>query len=355
VSVLLLLLGTGGVLVASVLFASCLRLETLVAFVVVTYLFATAEIVVVSLALSLGDWLTRAMLLVAIAVVLGSAVVAWSWVGRPRPPVPVNLRAKLAAILGGPVLATLTALVTVVYGYVLFVALTVPQSAVDALIYHLPRSAFWRQQHAVAYVASSPEEPINAHPPNAEIETAATMILSGGDRYVALVQLVAVAVTSVGIYGIARRLNFDRRAAAFGATLYPTFTLVVLQAPTALNDLVLAALLVCAAFFVAGPATRLELALFALALALALGTKLSTFFAVPILAVLALASQPRRRWPGVGIAGVCGLAAGSYWYAVNRAETGKFDGGLAAAFPQGGDGTVVGTPDVMRRLAAYLL
>jgi hypothetical protein len=242
-----------------------------------------------------------------------------------------------------------------VYGYLLLAALTVPQSAVDALIYHLPRAAFWRLQHAVAYVANSPEEPINAHPPNAEIETAATMILSGGDRYVALVQLVAVAVTAVGIYGIARRLGFDRRAAVFGGALYPTFTVVVLQAPTALNDLVLAALLVCAGFFVAGPATRVELALFGLALALALGTKLSTVFAVPVLAVFALASQPRRRWLAVGIAGVCGLAAGSYWYAVNLYETGSVDGGLAAAFPQEGDGTVVGTLDVMRRLAADLL
>src|SRR5262249_11134242 len=137
----------------------------------------------------------------------------------------------------------------------------------------------------------------------------------------------------------------DRRESAFGAALYPTFTVVVLQGSTALNDLVVAALLVCAAYFVSGAAMRIDLVLFALALAAALGTKLSTLFAVPVLALFAAASQPRGRWLRVAIAGACGLAAGSYWYLVNLAETGKLDGGLAAAFPQGGDGTVVGTLD----------
>jgi hypothetical protein len=350
-----LVLGTVGVAASAVLFASCLRLAGLVSFVLAAYLLATAEIVVITLALSPRSWLTRGALLGGIAVVFAVAAVAWSFAGRPRPPIPTHLRRNAAALLDDRILVVLFALVVLVYAYVLVVALTVPQSVVDTLVYHLPRAAFWRQLHAVAYVPNSPDEPINAHPPNAEIETMASMVLSGGDRYVALVQLIAASVTSVGIFGIARRIGFERRAAAFGAALYPTFTVVVLQASTALNDLVVAGLLVCAAYFVAGPATRVELGLFAFALAAALGTKVSTLFAVPILAVFAAASQPRRRWLAVAIAGAGGLAAGSYWYLVNLVETGSLDGGLADAFPQGGDGTVVGTLDVMRRLAADLL
>ncbi len=351
----LLVLGTAGVALSAALVAACLRLSGLVAFVLAVYLLATAEIVVLSFALSLGSWLTRAALLAGIAVGLVGAMAAWLSIGRPRPPVSADLRAVVGEVLSDRILVVLLALVALVYAYVLIVALTVPQSVVDTLVYHLPRAALWKQQHAVAYVANSPEEPINAHPPNAEIESMASMILSGGDRYVALAQLFAVSVTAVGIFGIARRLRFDRRAAGFGAALYPTFTVVVLQASTALNDLVVAALLVCAAYFVAGRAARMELALFALALAAALGTKLSTLFAVPVLAVFAAASQPRRRWLSVAVAGAAGLAAGSYWYLVNLSETGKLDGGLAEAFPQGGDGTVTGTLDVMRRLAADLL
>jgi hypothetical protein len=354
-SLVIVAAGTVGVAATAALLSSCLRLSGLVAFLLSVYLLATAEIVVLSLTLSLGSWLTRAALLAAIAAMLAIAVGTWSYTGRSRPPVPADLSVAVRALFADRILVVLFALVVLTYAYVLVVALTVPQSVVDTLVYHLPRAAFWKQQHAVAYVASSPDEPINAHPPNAEIETMSSMLLSGGDRYVALAQLLAVSVTSVGIFGIARRLGFDRRAAAFGAALYPTFTVVVLQASTALNDLVVAALLVSAAFFVAGPATRIELGLFALALAAALGTKVSTLFAVPVLAVFAAASQPRRRWLSVAIAGAAGLVAGSYWYVVNRVETGKLDGGLAAAFPQGGDGTVVGTLDVLRRLGADLL
>ncbi|OFW75317.1 MAG: hypothetical protein A2Y55_02330 [Actinobacteria bacterium RBG_16_68_12] len=267
---------------------------------------------------------------------------------------PGSLGAGLKEVLGDRVVALLGALVVLSHVYLLLGALTVPQSTVDALLYHLPRAALWKQQHAVAYVADSPEEPVNAHPPNAEIETMSSMILSGGDRYVALVQLVAVAFTSVAIFGIARRLGLDIRAAAFGAAVYPTFTLVVLQTPTALNDLVVAALLAAAAFFATGR-SRAELALFALAVALALGTKLSTVFSLPVLALFALASQPRRRWPALALAGVSALAAGSYWYVVNLVETGSVDGGLAAAFPQGGEQTVGATLDRIRLLGTDLL
>jgi ABC-type multidrug transport system permease subunit len=353
-SFVLLALGTAGVFAAAALFTACLRPAGLVAYVLAVYLLATTEVVVLSLALSPGSWLTRSVLLVSIAAVFAIAASVWWYAGRPRPAV-VGVRAAVRELLAERILLVLFALVAVVYSYVLVVGLTVPQSITDTLQYHLPRAAFWRQLHAVAYVPASPEEPINAHPPNAEIQTMASMILTGGDRYVALAQFLAVGVTSVGIFGIARRLGLDRRGAAFGAALYPTFTVVVLQASTALNDLVVAALLVCAAFFVAGAATRVELGLFALAIALALGTKLSTLFALPVLVLFALASQPRRRWLGVAIAALSGLVAGSYWYVVNLVETGKLDGGLSDAFPQGGDGTVDGALDVMRRLAADLL
>ena len=66
-----------------------------------------------------------------------------------------------------------------------------PQSLPDTLLYHLPRAALWKQQHAVAYVLDAPDDRINAFPPVAEIESMASMVLSDGDRYVGLVQVFA--------------------------------------------------------------------------------------------------------------------------------------------------------------------
>ena len=228
------------------------------------------------------------------------------------------------------VLATLA---VITHLYLLVVAVAIPQSSPDTQLYHLPRAALWKQQHAVAYVRDVPDERVDASPPVAEIQIAATMILSGGDRFTTLVQLAAMIASCLAIAGIARRLGLGVTEAAFGAVAFSTFTIVVLQTPTALNDLALAASLVVCAYFATGR-SRADLVLAALALAVAVGTKLTTIFVLPVLVLFVLAATPRSRWPALGVAGVAGIAAGSLWYVVNVVETGKLDGGLSAASPQ---------------------
>ena len=328
---LLLAVGAGAVGATGALFGSCLRLRSAIGFLLAAYLFATAEIVAVSLLLSTGRWLTRGPLLASAAVVFGIAVVVWARLGRPRPPLAAATVRSFVTTLKDPIVALLAGLTAVSQLYLLAVSLTVPQSLPDTLLYHLPRSALWKQQHAVAYVANVPKAAVNVFPPNAEIETAASMILSGGDRYAALVQLVALALACIAIVGVARRLGFDHRAAVFAALAFSTFTVVMLQTPTALNDLVVASLLIACAYFAIGGA-RIDLALGALALALALGTKLTTVFALPALALVVFASQPLRRWVAVALYGAAGLAAGSFWLLVNLIETGRFDGGVTTDF-----------------------
>ena len=96
--------------------------------------------------------------------------------------------------------------------------------------------------------------------------------------------------------------------------------MIALQASTAQNDLVVASFLVAAAAFLldtgrgapwlAGGAT-----------ALAIGTKVSAVFGLPLLVVVALAAAPSRR--GQRLASVLvGGAVGAYWYVVNWAEGG---------------------------------
>jgi hypothetical protein len=329
-----LILGLFFALVAATaaLAASCLRLRSAVGFLLAVFLVASAEIVVVSLGLSTVRALTRGALLASIVALLAVAVVTWVRCGRPSPPLGDVVPAARDA-LSDRAVAVLAALAIVTHLYLLAGALTVPQSSPDTLLYHLPRAALWKQQHAVAYVADSPDERVDAAPPNAEIEIAVSMILSGSDRYAPLVQLIAVLATCAAIFGIARRLGLDLREAAFGAAAYSTFTLVALQTPTALNDLALAAPLVAAAYFAIGR-SRAELVLAALALAVAVGTKLTAVLALPVLAAFVLSARPRPRLPALALAGSAGLAAGSVWYVVNLAETRKLDGGLADAFPQ---------------------
>ena len=65
------------------------------------------------------------------------------------------------------------------------------------------------------------------------------------------------------------------------------------------------------------------------------GTKGTVVFAVPVLVAFVLASQPRSRWWSLAAAGAVGLAAGSFWFVLNLAETGDPGGGTG--FDQGLD------------------
>jgi hypothetical protein len=323
-----LILGLAVALVAATaaLTASCLRLQFSIGFLLAAYLVASAEIVLVSLGLSAVDALTRPALLASTAGLLAAAGVVWFRSGRPLPRL-ANLVPATRDALRDRAVAVLGVLAILMHVYLLVVGLTVPQSLPDTMLYHLPRAALWKQQQAVEYVRDSPDERINAFPPIAEIETMSSMILAEGDRYVGVVQLLALACTCIAIVGIARRLGLSSSAAAFGALSYATFTVVALQAPTALNDLVVASLLTICAYFAMGQ-TRVELGLGAVALGLAVGTKGTVAFALPVLGLFALASQPRSRRPRLLAFGLAGLVGGSFWFVVNLVQTGELDGGV---------------------------
>ena len=326
VGTLILGLAVAVVAATAALVASCLRLRSAIGFLLAAYLVASAEIVVISLGLSTVRALTRPALLMSIGALLAVAVAVWLRSGRPAPSVRHVVPATREALRDRAV-AVLAVLAVATHLYLLVVALTVPQSLPDTMLYHLPRAALWKQQDAVGYVPNAPDERIDVFPPIAEIESMWSMILGQGDRYVGAVQLLAVAFACIAIVGIARRLGLSPSAGAFGALSFATFTLVVLQAPTALNDLVVASLLTICAYFAMG-ASRRELALSALALALAVGTKGTVAFALPVLALFTLASQPRSRVRRLLAFGAVGLAVGSFWFVVNLVETGEPDGGV---------------------------
>ncbi len=321
------------VVATAALASSCLRLRSTVGFLLAVYLLATTEIVAVSLALSTVRALTRPAVLALVVVAFVLVLVVWMWSERPRPRL-APLGHALHDALDDGVVAALAALAVAVHLYLFVVGLTFPQSLPDTLLYHLPRAALWKQQHAVAYVLDAPDNRINAFPPVAEIEAMASMVLGEGDRYVGLVQLLALAAACSAIVGIARRLGLSRSAALFGALAFATFTVVALQTPTALNDLVVASLLIVCAYFALG-SSRAELGLCATALALGVGTKGTLVFALPVLAAFVLASQPRSRWWSLAAAGASGLAAGSFWFVLNLVETGDPRGG--ANFDRGLD------------------
>src|SRR5919201_2040364 len=133
----------------------------------------------------------------------------------------------------------------------------------------------------------------------------------------ALPQFVAGLASLAGCYAISRRLGFSRSSSAFATLVLGSLSQVVLQATTTQNDLIVASFVVAAAVFVLDGSRR-GLALAGLAVGLAVGTKTTALFALPLLAVLALATLRRRQIAAlVAFATAGALCFGSFGYAEN--------------------------------------
>jgi hypothetical protein len=315
--VIVLALGAAAALAGGAALVSLGRPTGLVETVVGTAVAATAAVVVAAYALTPLDSFTRWWLL---AVLAGFAAVSAA-VARGRGHLPAVELGAVRPLVRDPLVATLGVVVALELAYVLALALFTPQNDGDAIHYHLTRPALWRQDEALGLIAGTADTRMNAFPPHAEILLAAAMTLSATARYVGLVQCAALLVAVVAIFGIARRIGVARRPATIGALLFATLPIVALQASTALNDIVVGALVAAAAFFLLRT-TRLDLVLAATAAALLLGTKVTGILAVPGLALVVLVAHRGRDRTRALLALAAGVAAGSYWYVANLVRTG---------------------------------
>ena len=322
-----LLLSLVLVALTACLLTTVARPHSAVSFVLGAYLVAWAELVVIVFGLSLFDAVGVAGLLTAIAGAFGLALAVWYLRGTPRPP-PLGPGLRSAALaLRDPPLAILGALALVVFLYAAVMGTLTAQNEWDALTYHLARAALWAQQGNVGYIPDTIDGRLNGNPPNAEIGQLAALVLGGNERLVWLPQLSAAFATALAVFGIGRRINWTVRESLFGALVFATLPLIVLQLSSALNDLVVAAFFTVAVYFGLGVGRRTGVAA-ALALALGFGTKISAPLLLAIFVLVVIAARRRSLLANAAIIGA-GVAAGSIWYIVNLLNTGSLDGHLA--------------------------
>ena len=309
------------------------------------YLIASAEIVGVAEVLSPPHAIRRGPYFAAILVLAAVSACWWNRAGRPRPPRPTI---QVRAVVRHPVVAALLVAVVVGIAFEAFLVLHTVPNNYDSMTYHLSRAAAWFQQHSLGYVSAHTQRQ-NADPGNAELQILYTFVFLSRDAVAALPQLVAELVCLVAVFGIARRAGFARPAAAFAAAIFATFSEVALQATTTQNDLTTAALVAVAAYFILGR-TRIELTFAGLAVGLALGTKLTAVFALPILALLAVAVLPRRRLAELATATVVAFALfGSVFFVLNEVHTHRLAGDPSATQRFQAKPTVSGTVSTAAR------
>jgi hypothetical protein len=321
------------VLVAAVTVAATLRIGGRACFALAVLVFAAADIVACSTALSPIHALTRVGMFLAQVVLAAAGLAVWLRAGRPRPPrfAPASWRPQFGgAALAAVIVAGLAMLVQ------FYILSHVAPSNWDSMAYHLSRAAYWLQYHSVGQF---PGASVNqrSSPPDAEILLAWTMLVSGTDRWVGIVQWLSLCGLAIAIYGGARFVRLPAAGAAFAAALFVLLPQPMLQSTSTQNDLVVSLFIAAAALFMVRglrDGRRAELAVAAVALGLAIGTKGTSFIALPALGLFAVGAvvawRPRRAlvlWGlGLALAGV--VVFGSYNYILNEVNLGDPFGGV---------------------------
>lgn len=201
----------------------------------------------------------------------------------------------------------------------------------DTLSYHLHAPVTWLHDRRLEIVPAVFGDPAPAYSPsNVELWFLFLMAPLRSDYLAGAGQLPFAALAVLAVAATVREAG-GRRVAALGAGL--GFLLVPeiwQQAPTAMTDLAMAALLLASLPFVVRlsktPTTRDGLAC-AAALGLALGTKyVGAVLVVPFAALAAIAAARQRRRPrprDLVAVGALGLGTGGFWYARNAIVTGN--------------------------------
>jgi Dolichyl-phosphate-mannose-protein mannosyltransferase len=113
-----------------------------------------------------------------------------------------------------------------------------PPNGSDQLQYHLPRVVQWAERHSVSFFPTHYYAQLFA-PPLAEWMMLHSYILSGGDRFVGLVQWLAFSGSAICVSLIARELGSGIRGQIVAAVFCVTLPQGILGASGAKNDWVL--------------------------------------------------------------------------------------------------------------------
>jgi hypothetical protein len=176
-------------------------------------------------------------------------------------------------------------------------ALVVAPNTVDGLTYHLPRVGYYLQHGHLGWFESNYTAQ-TVHAKGSAVLMAWAFLASDRFGAMLLVQYTSYWIALTAIYGIGRNLGASRRWAALGACIFGLLTIALNQAPTPMNDLLVATYVGCALYFLTAFrrfGQRRDLVWSGAAIGMAGAVKLTGFVAMPALGVVAWYALGRGR------------------------------------------------------------
>jgi hypothetical protein len=209
------------------------------------------------------------------------------------------------------------------------IGVTTPPNNLDSLHTHLPRIYYWLQHGNLSqYIATTSKQ--NTYPINAHLQGLWLFLFSRNASFFFCVQWFSLVVALAVIYRLSQLCGLTITQGLFGALVFLSFPVVLLQAFTFQGDIIVSTLLMICFLFTFEFIRARDLKLLAvafLALALALGTKQTAFFLLPaysLLIIYLLASKALKikQFTYLGVLFVFFLTFSSYTYIQNTIISG---------------------------------
>jgi len=344
------------ILVFSLLITAVMRLPGRPAALLSVYLLAFANIVLVGEITNSFYQLNNPVMWLALHAVLAALAGVWWYLsGKPTLASPwQDAKGSIlpsgwrASLKSWPDLWVLGLGVAGAFLFSLMLLWIMPPNNNDSLATHMSRIGYWMQRGSF-FPWPSPRVWQITYPVNMQLQMFWTVLFTGTDRIVEIVQWLGALAAVVAIFGLSRMMGASRPQAFFAGLIWATFPEIILESTTTQNDLV-AGTLFAAMFYLlflgAARRHRGALALSGLALGLCLGTKQTLFFLLPGLAlscVLILIYYGKSAWRSLWVWIGCGLAAfiliGGYMFVVNMQNFGHPMGPETAVNAQTGGQT----------------
>jgi hypothetical protein len=236
--------------------------------------------------LSIPGWIGPRALWGAWSLALVALVSAGRCIRIERPAKPTWIELAFVGGISGIVLA------------VLIVGLVAAPNNWDSMTYHLARTIHWMQNGSIVFYPASIIRQLYSNP-WAEYAILNLQLLTGSDRFDALVQWLSMFGSIVGVSLIAKELGAERRGQILAAVFCATLPVGILEASSTQTDYADSLWVVCFVYFglrfIARP-VALYTAATGAALGLALLAKATAYiYAFPFLVWFALSSPTPRK------------------------------------------------------------
>ncbi|MCL6087384.1 MAG: glycosyltransferase family 39 protein [Actinobacteria bacterium] len=133
-------------------------------------------------------------------------------------------------------------------GTTFFIGIITRPGNYDSLTYHLARVGFWIQNGTINHYPTWAEIQ-NLNPVNAEIGLLWIILFTGSDNITFISQWIALIVILIAVYKLLRLINLSKIVSLISALLFINFDIVILEAISTQNDLILAVFVILSVIF----------------------------------------------------------------------------------------------------------